>query len=264
MSTIVCHQGTSPAYSIYGDESRSDEIASYGLVTFRNTDVLAAETALRQIKVRYGANPDEHLHCRKLFAKDQLRKTSYRHLAPEAIVDLYFEAIITVMGHGAQFDAGWVRKESAPKVMVVPWADPPGRTPPVVISDKHLAVFAFVSAAAPITNQLGIGNYRLWLDPDSTAIDWFGPHRQTHNLYRAFFEGQLAIQTEPIVNEKPQLLEIADLVAYAAARAFAVQRVPNQKQCVDLFNMMAPRQSEFRFHDQVFADRRSWAHLPQR
>jgi len=101
-----------------------------------------------------------------------------------------------------------------------------GRKSMAINDAKELIPFAYQGAAAQlISNDKYNNRCRLWVEPNSDLVRWFGSRRQVERLLKTNW---IDFYTESIVTaimpenldskERPVLLELADLLAYCSAR----------------------------------------------
>jgi hypothetical protein len=74
-----------PAWEIFGDESAQNSAVTYGLVMVPAKRAAEVNTALNELKVRYGAPEQARIHCRLLFAGSKRKKSEWAHLEPEHV-----------------------------------------------------------------------------------------------------------------------------------------------------------------------------------
>ena len=81
------HNGDGLRISVFGDESSSSAIASYGLVAFTEADLPKVSSLVQAAKTTLKATSDEPLHCKVLFHGDPIRNTLVPiavHTTPES------------------------------------------------------------------------------------------------------------------------------------------------------------------------------------
>lgn len=248
-------QARASSFCAFGDESTAYQWVSYALVGFWADALTAAEAIVSEEKTRFGVNPAERLHCRELFNDQARRKTAFAGLSRDKIIDLYASIALRLRMLGALYAVGLVNRGQAPPKMAIPWATGQIRESRTVrLSDKHLALFAFMGAAGQLNEALTVDSkVRVIIDPDTTLIDWFGKTReQAWRIYGRIHMDIPAQWSQPeIPSSKPALLEIADLAAYVSPRVRSEQSWPGKEDLVMLHSLMGLRHAEFSFADQV-------------
>lgn len=134
---------------------------------------------------------------------------------------------VALGGNGLRTTVGYVSLDNLGKVIPAT-----GTLQPFEFDDKKQFVpFAFHAAVAPLlVDPQFRERMKLWVDPDGSMIRWWGSNRQVGRLLyvreKAFPLLDTVKQLIPenlVSKEKPQMLEIADLLSYSAARALAKQ-----------------------------------------
>ena len=118
---------------------------------------------------------------------------------------------------------------------------------------KGVTTFAYVSVFSHLTDRYTPRTVRVFIDPESTKIPWGpGKRRQaelTRSLHVDLGEHSASGLLVPHVerNPKPRLLEVADIYAYAAARANGPAHDQLREWFRDLCRSMAPQWMDFNF-----------------
>lgn len=107
---------------------------------------------------------------------------------------------------------------------------------------KQLAAILFQGVSLPLFERLGAANVRLWVDPDRTKIPWFGRRVQAHRNYRSKGPDTKAVLEPQSLAEqdKPLLLEIADVFAYVAAHALSSTDYRLRRRYEELYYICRP------------------------
>lgn len=234
-----------PVLDIYGDESIQNSAVIYGLVVSPCERTASAEIALREVKIRFGGNEQMRLHCRKLFAGDSRKSTSWAHLEPDDVFSLCFEVARVFSASGISFRVGYVDRRGLSDHMLFA-----GRLPKIPTGPKQLMAFAYGAALAGLEREPGVANVRLWIDPDSTKIEWGGKRRKAMNV-PIMFEGN-QIQPQIISGEKPLLLDVADILAYCAGHSLSSELRRDKEKFGKIFACFNPEVRPITFHEQTF------------
>lgn len=214
-------------FHVYGDESTSKGLAIYAAVICPEDSVFNIDETLFKLKMQYGVDPSNRLHCRVLFHKDGRRKSAWKHLSELQVHQMALDLTCALGGKGLSTTIGIV--DSSILGRTVP---PVGDIEEFKLSDvKQLIPFAFQGAVGPLLfDPVYRNRLKLWVDPDSSLVRWWGKRRQATRLLST---GELVspgmtiidkIQAEPFEEkDRPKGLEIADLLAYSSARSLAKQ-----------------------------------------
>ncbi len=72
---------------LFGDESATNSAVTHGLVVSPCKKTSAVETALGEVKKKFGANQEARLHCREIFWGDRRKSTVWADLEPKDVFD---------------------------------------------------------------------------------------------------------------------------------------------------------------------------------
>lgn len=213
--------------SVFGDESSSSTIASYGLIAFREADLPIVDRLVAAAKSTLKATTDEPLHCKVLFHQDRRLKSAFAN-ATRAEVDLACRNLISgVSAMTSTFYFGRVDRTTAPKVLHVAFNDD---EPNVVIYERlkleleHLQWFAYGAAAARACHTLLRPATSVFADRNKSVIQWFNERTQAGRLLeRIWQDATLPKWPKPTLaddREHPSL-QVADILTYYATKQFA-------------------------------------------
>jgi hypothetical protein len=228
---------------LFGDESSFGTATTYAIVIVNAEQQLAMEMALSEVKVMFGGSPELRIHCRELFNAHARAKTGWQHLNNEDALQLLSVAGNYLRTAGTCFNVGVVDRSTLPKNLEIPIQ---GKKYAIPAGPKQMAAFAYTLALAGLEKE----EFRLWIDPDTTKIEWGGARRQAGRVPLTF-DG-IAITPESFEGTKPPLLDVADVLAYSAAHSLC-KTSPDRRfrQAFESFGS-TPRQLEF--HHQVFPE----------
>jgi hypothetical protein len=158
-------------YLVYGDESVSNNIVSYGVFACPPSHYLEAIEVLNRVKINFMGNKTFPLHARILFSEDQRRKNNCAFLNDEIVFDMYsslfdmldkryFKKIIVIAD-----------KRDFPKREI----DMGGKFRNIKICDKSLIAFCANISLLPFAHIFGtLKGIKFFADKDKTKIDWLG------------------------------------------------------------------------------------------
>ena len=202
----------------FADDSVTQNVVACAVAVFQEERVAAAEEILCSEKVAVGIPADERLHCRVMFSDHGRRGTPWEQLGPKGVYALV-ERICERVRHLSE----------RPLVSVVdPRGVPPGPLTPGgpirALDPKAIATMTYMGAWGGLLRRHQVGGFRLWIDPDSTKIQWGSGRRQadsTRGMYVDLGAGQEPPFLEPTFSEgpPPALLQLADVYAYIAVQS---------------------------------------------
>ncbi len=235
------------ALHVFGDESQSNNLVTYGLVALAPSDTAAAWQDVECCLRAHGGTREAQLHCRELFHPHPRAKSGWAHLDEEGAYRLALDVARSASAR-ARFLVGVVDRSQLPKRL-----PSDHRMGPMRLGVKQLSSFAFTAAAEHLDGDPGFEAVRLWVDPDRTKIDWAGRRRRADRGYRMY--GLAATQAdapllapEPLGGEKPALLQIADLLAYSSARALSQQLDRGKPWFEAIHRALSPSVQEFKLY----------------
>lgn len=205
-------------YHIFGDESIKDDVVVYGLVIVPDEMLEIAKTILETVKVKFGGTQSARFHCREVFHNHARSKSDWAHLNSKEPYDLAFEITKSLGDKGLDTCIGLVNRKAI-KYDLAGIGSP--------IQDiKQLIPYAFQGAMGTLfANSKYANNFKLWIEPNSDLIKWYGSNRQVERLLHLnqlnVNDGSFATMIIPEnleTKERPSLLELADLLAYCSCR----------------------------------------------
>lgn len=204
----------------FGDESISSATVVYATAVFADDQVPRAEEIVASAKRSLGLDPEVPLHCREIFSGDARRGTPWADVEADDIRSMVKALCEQLKPVQYQPVVAAIDPRHVPPQPVAPGQ--PNR--PLV--EKAIATLAYNVVATMLRLRFGQGNFRLWIDPDSTMIPWGPGNRQvnsTRDLYLDLVPGMPPTLLVPEIEAtpKPRLLEIADLYAYVTRKAFS-------------------------------------------
>jgi hypothetical protein len=91
---------------------------------------------------------------------------------------------------------------------------------------SHARLFAYQAAMAPATNLIDHRGIKAFLDPDEMSLrkhPFIGGMKKRIKNHQGFFAVEhhdIRFEPENLSAERPMLLEVADIIAYAASHSF--------------------------------------------
>jgi hypothetical protein len=236
--------GARRMFDAYGDESCGQEYVAYGVLVVPEDQAALAEAAVARIKVQFGGAPGHRLHCRELFHGSARAKSPWATLSVTEVFQLYELLLTELNGLKLRRLVAFARKAELPGGIpalalqhVDPAANlPPRYTKPFPYGDKQIAIHCARATMVPLARYPGLDNVRFWPDPESTVVDWFGGRRAVQGELGNFFVDLGPGKEPPKVNlmlaegVKPQMLDVADVVACAFQRSKSAKRSPNDQR----------------------------------
>jgi hypothetical protein len=256
------HNGDGLRISVFGDESSSSAIASYGLVAFTEADLPKVSSLVQAAKTTLKATSDEPLHCKVLFHGDRRLRSAFAK-ATRADVDTACRNLIyAVAAMPSTFYFGRVSRADAPKVLHVPLISE--NEPNVVIYQKlkleleHLQWFAYGAAATRACDTLKQPATRVLADENKSVVRWFNERTQAGRLLEHLWMDS-TLPSWPKVSlandAEHSGLQVADVLTYFATKQFADRRF------ADTFDLIRHK-SHFMVHEFDDQVRRPYAPPP--
>lgn len=212
-------------FHIYGDESVTGDTVVYALVIVPVEVLEFAEKTLAKVKESFKASRSARFHCREIFHTDARRKSEWSHLTNKQALDLSIKITASLTGIGIGTIIGHVDgKDFKDGFLSV------GTQPAMPLQDlKQLIPWAYQAATGQLCFDENYVNLcKLWADPDSSLIQWYGSRKQAGRLLKT---NMVDINARTITamfipenlhsKEKPVLLELADLLAYCSCRVLS-------------------------------------------
>jgi hypothetical protein len=231
----------------FGDESIDSEIVAYAAAVFSADRTPEAEVILATAKKSVGLSPEVPLHCREVFSGDARKRSPWANIKAANIYAMIEDVCQKLKGIQHQPVVSVIESRRVPAQPVAP--DQPNR--PLV--EKGIATMAYQAVATALILRFGESGIRLWIDPDSTKIPWGKEHKQV-NTTRSFYldlkpGNEPSLLNPEIENSpKPKLLEVADIYAYVARRAFSKAGGWQFQWCRDLYGVIQPQECIFEFN----------------
>lgn len=243
----------SATFHVYGDESIAGNTIVYGLVIVPSERVELVETILGDVKEGFKASRCARFHCREVFHKDARRKTEWSHLTDDETYKLALTITKNLAGKGLSTRIGHVDMKDINHEI----SGLRGQKSMAIKDAKELIPFAYQGAAAQLIFDDKYNNRcRLWVEPNSDLVHWFGSRRQVERLLKT---NSIDFDAESIVTamtpenldskERPVLLELADLLAYSSARVleniYTKRNRPSDRVTEAIYRSMNPSVGKF-------------------
>lgn len=235
-----------PEIMLFGDESTAPEIVTYGLIAFSERDhVRNARYAWQKVLKKYGGTSQSKIHARELFSGQARKKTDWSHLSEQESAQLSIDLTAAIKSERASFSLGVVHTSTYPAQGIPDGLDIEGNQKYNPLETPLFYGFGFIAAAAglgPFQEAIKRGAaYRLNCDPITNAVKLFSDWKATQVV--KLFESS-GMKPTPYI-EKPQLLDAADLFAYAGARARSKHPARNKATCQKIFEITDSKITDF-------------------
>jgi hypothetical protein len=238
---------------IFGDESTAPDLVTYGLMTFPDATVeRRARYAWTKVMKNFGSDGRARVHARVLFSGDARKKSEWAHLDERSCGDLTVALTKAICGEGAFFSLGVVHPKTFPPEGMPDGLNEKGEQKYHKISTALLYGFGFWSAAIGLRSNYGVMRdgdpYKLFMDPLSETVKIFSDWKAMQ-IQRFMQVGGL--QPTPF-SEKPQLLDAADIFAYASARALSDAPARNKEVCKEIHGIAGGAKTDYWWNPENF------------
>lgn len=231
-------------YEAFGDESIGADHVAYATILVDSSRVTDAEHVIEQVKFSSGASARDVFHCRTLFSGQQRQKTAWANKTIVEIFDIYTKLLQELDGLLIRKIVTLAKKADFPtEVPGGQWeASDPSFIGPLrwnngwEFTDKHIASVCAQGTMIPLAHWPKLENLRFWPDPDHTPIATSEGRRKFSRQLSGFVDhGRRGEEPSKIdvaysENGKPELLQIADLIAYVAQRCAHGGTAPNDRR----------------------------------
>lgn len=253
MSSQTMH--SSPAgdkdIALYGDESHFNEIVTYAFLVIPRENSRPVELAVNKVKNKYGLDDDAKIHCRELFNKRARSKTLFCEFTDSKVLNFLDDIMISAFMAGARGWVGYMDSRKAPDTMYFESVE---ASKPLTLELGNLKAkmqLCYQAAIGPLTHVFPPACVESFVDGDKTKIPFLNKNSQADSL-RSFFPVEHSNQKffpKPVHGSKPVFLDLADLLAYAAARGLAEASISNKNSFISIVKSMDPGYSEVVFDD---------------
>lgn len=227
---------TSTVYA-FGDESSCENVIVYGLVVIPESRLPVAEQFLSALKQRYSVDPQAEFHCKEVFHGDTRRESAWEHLSETQVSEFAEDLILGLAPFSAGFVVGGVHRNEYPTQL--PAVD---KFPAGIMDTKQLTGMVCSAALASLSNVYDQSRIRFQADPDRTKVPFFDRKIQAHKLYQMTRSDTNQQITPELLDadNRPNLLQVADLFAYTAAHALADEKGRYTETFRRLYRMCNP------------------------
>lgn len=223
---ILLGQDCKTSFCGFGDDSVKNNILVYALAILHRSKISLAEQLVNNLKEEYKIPPEINLHCRILFHDDARRKKGLSHLTTASVkkliekliyelnlMDVLCRVVTAIKPISATLNVLSKSHETFPELNTN--------------SKNLLGLLSMVCYNIPENNPLKVKkeDMEIWVDGDSTKIEWAGKRKQAHSGYQNYSDvgaqkGSLFHFVPHIMTgEKHPLLQVADVVAFISANA---------------------------------------------
>ncbi|MGY4624564.1 hypothetical protein [Bradyrhizobium sp. USDA 4486] len=212
---------------VFGDESSSSSLATYGLIAFLEADLPRVAQLVSTAKATLKAKADAPLHCKVLFHRDRRQKSAFANATRQDVHAACLNLIAGVAAMTSTFFFGHLSRGDAPKVLHVPMISD---EPDVVTYHKmkveleHLQYLAYGAAATRACDTLRYPATQVVVDENKSVVRWFNERAQASRLLERFaMNAALPIWPKITLADDADHpgLQIADVLTYVATKQFA-------------------------------------------
>lgn len=237
---------------IFGDESHFQGSITYALVIVPCSLLSEVDAAIVQVKKRYDIAPHAPIHCSALFNEERKARSACAHLDFEALISLLTDLMSESYCAGARGWIGYLDTANAPDQMQFESQKVPGGIDTFDTSSiKARTVWASQAAMAPITHFIEPQKIQAWIDHEETKIEFLGQKKKRVDKLVRFFpvvHNDLVFEPIPLSKNKPNFLEIADVLAYAASHSLCRSIYNKKQRFSEIVNCIQPGFSEVLFN----------------
>jgi hypothetical protein len=234
---------------LFGDESHSHEVVTYAFVIVPAQRAAAVELALENAKKSYGLRADTRIHCREIFNAHARRKTEFKSFSSEDLFSFLRRLMAEAFNAGARGWVGYLDSRSVPDILLFESTTGKGVDKWNVRNLKTRMFFCYQAASGPLTHIFSPSQTKAFVDGDKTKISHFDKRRKVDSL-RPFFpveHNNAKFFPQILHGDKPPLLDLADLLAYAAARGLTKTVTSDKSAFVSIVEALDPGYSEVIF-----------------
>jgi hypothetical protein len=243
---------------VYGDESHSNEIVTFAYVIVPAVKMASLDLALKDVKSRYGLPEDARIHCRSMFNVDARAKTVFAKFSNEQVLRFLFDLMSASFDAGVRGWIGYLNTQNAPDAFLMgPWQGPDsdklnGPLPDKwdVSSLKNKMMLSYYAATLLLSSSVAHSKVNAFIDGDKTKIPNLDMKRRKVDSLRSFFglsTNDSRFEPETVHGIKPLQLDLADLLAYAAARALSKVALRSKSEFNSIVNVIRPAYCEVVF-----------------
>lgn len=235
--------------SLYGDESVNNNIVCYAICAIPTNLVKPAENILKDLKKKFNIPEKYFLHCKELFNGHERERLDF-NINLENIRNLYME--IAYKFKTADMICCYVdKREIKNEKEVIEWGG--GVKTELYFGDKELIHWCKNGAMIDIVRSRRVNEYSFYPDPDNKSkMRWNGKNgkvnNQAYNIivfadtinYESHPDEMIRAKQIDITKEKPELIQIADLLAYSFAKAKTVQEYKDKDFFFKIIEILNP------------------------
>ncbi|TAG25637.1 MAG: hypothetical protein EAZ37_12025 [Burkholderiales bacterium] len=243
---------------VFGDESHSNEIVTFAYVIVPAVKMATLDLALKEVKNRYGLPEDARIHCRNMFNADARAKTVFATFSTEQVLRFLFDLMSVSFDSGVRGWVGYLNTQNAPDaIRMGAWEGPDSdklngslRDTWDVSSLKNRMMLSYYAATVLLSSAVPHSKVSAFIDGDKTKIPHMDMRRRKVDGLRSFFgldTNDSRFEPETVHGIKPLQLDLADLLAYAAARALSKVVLKSKSEFSSIVNVIRPAYCEVVF-----------------
>lgn len=227
--------------SIYSDDSSFPTLAAASAIIVTPDQESKIKAILDDLRKEYSIPNNLKIHCRKFFSGHQREKIGLGHLNSRDVMAFYSKL-------GAQVAPlivpifSYAYKQDFPAFIPAKFVD--GHNwPKFIINEKTLIAFCAYGSLIPAMQEIEKDKIKIWADPDPTRFPWLGQNRQMKSAISGYVDrspnpGSVQISLEPDVQNKQDMISVADFVAYFGASALSLDFSNDQHEKFNIFHAM--------------------------
>jgi hypothetical protein len=241
--------------TVYGDESVNNNIVCYAICIIPTNLVESAENILKDLKKQFNIPENYFLHCKELFNGHERERLDF-NISLENIRNLYTE--IASKFKTANMICCYVdKREIKNEKEVIDWGKGGAKTE-FYFGDKELIHWCKNGAMIDVVRSRKEDEYSFYPDPDNKSkMRWNGKrgkvNNQNYNVivfadtinYENHQDQMIRVKQINITKEKPELIQIADFLAYSFAKAKTVQEYRDKDFFVKIIEILNPVSNAF-------------------
>jgi len=238
---------------LYGDESHSHEVVTYAFVIVPAQKLESVELAFENVKKRHGLRAEVRVHCRGIFNLHARNKTEFKSFSSEDLFRFLKELMTESFLAGARGWVGYLDSRNVPDILLFKSKARQGIDKWDVRDLKNRMFFCYQAASGPLTHIFPPSQVKAFVDGDKTKIPHFDKRRQVDSL-RSFFpveHNNAKFFPHVMHGNKPLILDLADVLAYAAARGLSNTFSSDKGAFVSIVEAIDPGYSEVIFEAPV-------------
>ncbi|TWC50155.1 hypothetical protein FBY04_12048 [Pseudomonas sp. SJZ080] len=221
-------------YMAFGDDSQYEGVLVFAFIIFKRTRLKSILREFEEVRKRFKFPEGVGIHCRELFSGQRRDKLGLSHLSREDITSILTNLITIINRNEAGLRFAYALEDKVKHMFDEPLMfESPDGGPNIQMPAKYdpKGVLGTLAQACFVVRPDGAHgpqakDCQIHIAPDTTPVKFLGERkRQAHFLTSGFNdvhpEPGRVYSVEPLIGDGgyPQLLQIADVLAYICAHA---------------------------------------------